>query len=590
MKLIRLYIIMLKLTVLEGNLFRNTETFTEMDPFVEIQKLNAKGEVTETFRTSTVQEGGKKPKWNNETLIIPFSCFQEPLLISCYDEDYLANDLVGSLKTNVRELCQGMRDFKGWIYLKYEDENSGCIMIDARVIEPPVGQAEQLKLNLLSGATAVSGLSGVNGQNSRRQSPHPPKAKFTEDANPDTSLQFEYSKVIMDAGLEQLRGDKDLDLSHVDSKYNRKREGILIEADKLLGSTSKLGKLIKHEQKKAFREQPEFQPQLLEGAPNIKTRNKSKNSKERIPSPKQHWSSLGPQTLRITVIEANLYRSTDIFGKMDPFIQIKYGGKTLSTSIHKKGGKLPVWNETMEFAIISTLDEISIHCIDKDLLVDDMVGETHLKIQELLDIQHTRNRGQLVTLHYKGKLAGELSIDATLCSAQQRNQAIVGQLENKKRKASPTFEEEFGPNAHVPTSILNPTPTYSRNSGAGLQSHQTDGHFLNQSIRNSMLFPVESKQTSDIKTRKSGLGSIGLAIATSQISNLFARKNSASSTHNNKVPSAGTGSAKVSEGGASPPIVVIPPGEDWKMSRGGGMFFNERASGIQIKIDKMDEY
>lgn len=90
-----------------------------------------------------------------------------------------------------------------------------------------------------------------------------------------------------------------------------------------------------------------------------------------------------------------------------------------------------------------------------------------------------------------------------------------------------------------------------------------------------MLFPSEAKQSSEIKARKSGLGSIGLAIATSQISNLFPRKNSASS---HKVPSAG--SAKVSEGGASPPIVVIPPGEDWKVNRGGGMFFNERASGI----------
>ena len=49
----------LKLTVLEAQLTRDTETFGKMDPYVKIETRMQK------FKTATHNGGGKTPKWTN---------------------------------------------------------------------------------------------------------------------------------------------------------------------------------------------------------------------------------------------------------------------------------------------------------------------------------------------------------------------------------------------------------------------------------------------------------------------------------------------------------------------------------------------
>ena len=46
-------------------------------------------------------------------------------------------------------------------------------------------------------------------------------------------------------------------------------------------------------------------------------------------------------TLRI--IEAKLFRNTEAFGKMDPYVRIEYNGKTYKTKTIRDGGMEPVW-------------------------------------------------------------------------------------------------------------------------------------------------------------------------------------------------------------------------------------------------------
>jgi Ca2+-dependent lipid-binding protein len=78
--------------VLEAKLYRNTETFGEMDPFVLIKHNGVK------YRTPVLQEAGKNPVWNH-LLIIPVhgehSLADEKLEITVFDEDLMMDDCVG---------------------------------------------------------------------------------------------------------------------------------------------------------------------------------------------------------------------------------------------------------------------------------------------------------------------------------------------------------------------------------------------------------------------------------------------------------------------------------------------------------------
>ncbi len=78
----------LKVTVVDGKLIRDTETFGKMDPFVEIEHKGIK------YKTSTHEDGGKTPKWNYN-IEIPFEREDDKIQVSCYDEDLVSNTLIG---------------------------------------------------------------------------------------------------------------------------------------------------------------------------------------------------------------------------------------------------------------------------------------------------------------------------------------------------------------------------------------------------------------------------------------------------------------------------------------------------------------
>ena len=58
-------------------------------------------------------------------------------------------------------------------------------------------------------------------------------------------------------------------------------------------------------------------------------------------------------TLVIEVIEGKLDRDTEVFGKMDCFVEIKYKDQTKRTTVHNESGQTPKWNEKLEFQLES---------------------------------------------------------------------------------------------------------------------------------------------------------------------------------------------------------------------------------------------
>mmetsp|Transcript_139898 Transcript_139898/g.198146 ORF Transcript_139898/g.198146 Transcript_139898/m.198146 type:complete len:142 (-) Transcript_139898:200-625(-) len=81
-----------------AELKRDTEMFGRMDPFV----LFIFGKKRE--KSKTHEDGGKKPKWNDETFKFPIND-EEMLIMEVYDEENLKkNKLIGVTQIKIEQL------------------------------------------------------------------------------------------------------------------------------------------------------------------------------------------------------------------------------------------------------------------------------------------------------------------------------------------------------------------------------------------------------------------------------------------------------------------------------------------------------
>lgn len=49
--------------------------------------------------------------------------------------------------------------------------------------------------------------------------------------------------------------------------------------------------------------------------------------------------------LILRVIEGRLFRDTEVFGKMDPYVILSLNDKKFKTRVHNNGGKNPKWED-----------------------------------------------------------------------------------------------------------------------------------------------------------------------------------------------------------------------------------------------------
>ena len=75
------------------------------------------------------------------------------------------------------------------------------------------------------------------------------------------------------------------------------------------------------------------------------------------------------------MIEAELTRDTERFGKMDPYVKFSYGELEFRTTEKTDAGKNPIWNETFQIDVIELEDEMSFSVMDANAMSDDVVGE-----------------------------------------------------------------------------------------------------------------------------------------------------------------------------------------------------------------------
>ena len=88
----------MKLTVVAAKLSRDTETFSKMDPFVEL-KLRE-----QSLRTKVLKSAGKTPVWD-ETFDLDIRYVGDDLQLDIMDEDIISNERIGSAIVKVSALC-----------------------------------------------------------------------------------------------------------------------------------------------------------------------------------------------------------------------------------------------------------------------------------------------------------------------------------------------------------------------------------------------------------------------------------------------------------------------------------------------------
>ena len=87
--------------------------------------------------------------------------------------------------------------------------------------------------------------------------------------------------------------------------------------------------------------------------------------------------------LTIKIVRGQLYINTEIFSEMDPFIIMKYGKTKYKTKVLEEAGVNPVWNQEFLIPIESEQDTLNIFCYDEDFIIDDFIGLSTIKFQEI---------------------------------------------------------------------------------------------------------------------------------------------------------------------------------------------------------------
>ncbi|XP_054993050.1 ras GTPase-activating protein 4B isoform X2 [Sorex araneus] len=93
--------------------------------------------------------------------------------------------------------------------------------------------------------------------------------------------------------------------------------------------------------------------------------------------------------LRCCVLEARDLASRDRNGASDPFVRVRYNGRTQETSVVKKS-RYPRWNETFEFELEEgATDALCVEAWDWDLVSrNDFLGRVEVSVQNLRLAQH----------------------------------------------------------------------------------------------------------------------------------------------------------------------------------------------------------
>jgi len=122
-----------------------------------------------------------------------------------------------------------------------------------------------------------------------------------------------------------------------------------------------------------------------------------------------------PGSIVFRPIEANLTHNTELIGKMDPYVQFILGTHKVRTNVCRKGGKHPMWEESITLPASTEFPTCLVEIKDKDLLKDDRIGSFEIDLRE---IESQGNIKRWFPIFHRDKPAGEILMEARFSGDQ----------------------------------------------------------------------------------------------------------------------------------------------------------------------------
>ena len=108
------------------------------------------------------------------------------------------------------------------------------------------------------------------------------------------------------------------------------------------------------------------------------------------------------------MVEAQLTRDTEFFGKMDPYCKMRYREQLWKSEVLKNGGKNPKWfQQCFEVDVKYEGDDLEFEIWDSEMIKDDFVGEGREKITSFCI---NGGSDEWYDIQYKGKKAGRVHL------------------------------------------------------------------------------------------------------------------------------------------------------------------------------------
>ncbi|KAK9170478.1 hypothetical protein Syun_002618 [Stephania yunnanensis] len=131
----------------------------------------------------------------------------------------------------------------------------------------------------------------------------------------------------------------------------------------------------------------------------------------------------GSGTLEVLLIEAHCVQDKEIFGKMDPYVIIRYGHQEQKSNVARGQGTHPVWNQRLNFEAKYPSGEDSKNPefahVDRDTFTkDDFVGDSVVYVKDVVSLGVENGTAELRPTKYRvvrrdKTYSGEIEVGVT---------------------------------------------------------------------------------------------------------------------------------------------------------------------------------
>ncbi|KAK9122713.1 hypothetical protein Sjap_012315 [Stephania japonica] len=133
----------------------------------------------------------------------------------------------------------------------------------------------------------------------------------------------------------------------------------------------------------------------------------------------------GSGTLEVLLVEAHCVQDKEIFGKMDPYVIIRYGHQEQKSNVARGQGTHPVWNQRFSFeAKYPSGDEnpnykLTFTIMDRDTFTqDDFVGDSVVYVKDVVSLGVENGTAELRPAKYRvvrrdKTYSGEIKVGVT---------------------------------------------------------------------------------------------------------------------------------------------------------------------------------